>query len=204
MTKLNSFQKWTLMVAVATVLSVTAIVFLSEQTASSFSSRSLREDNETRWNSLFQNNVALGGFPSTTRYHIRQGMYQWDDVHTGADFDVHEDYSNEDSYVQPVGFRGAGYANIPAITTHIFSNGRITFSAISLNKDWSWDVTSCAVDWPNEEADVRVVITHESGHLISLGHDPNHKEAVMWPDDTCKLTTVTDDHNGVIAAYGSN
>ena len=37
---------------------------------------------------------------------------------------------------------------------------------------------------------------------IRLSHDPLHTEAVMWPDGTCKLTTVADDDAGVVHLYG--
>ena len=160
-----------------------------------------RVNDYTIWDSVFVDNQSKHGFPAATRDHIRQGMYQWDSDNTGADFEVSEG-TNDDSYVQAIRFSVYGYPNISARTTHQYRSGEIRFSAINLNREWSWDDTSCATDDNDEEADVRVVATHEAGHLIRLSHDPLHTEAVMWPDGTCKLTTVADDDAGVVHLYG--
>ena len=188
----------------AALFYVATLLLLPIQPTSAYIVLSERVTNQTVWDSLFQNNQSLHGFPSQTRHHIRQGIYQWDNVHTGADFDVHEAYTDQDSYVQSFGFLGGGLPNYPGATTHNFNgSGKITFSAQSLNRDWTWNDNSCNVDWSDEEADVRIITTHESGHLIRLAHDPLHQEAVMWPNNTCKLETVDDDHLGVKDLYGT-
>ena len=128
-------------------------------------------------------------------------MYQWDDVNIGADFDVDEGY-DYDAYVQTLPMND--YPDAPGMMTHAYKNsGKVWFSAVTLNRLWDWDDTSCEVDISNETADVRVVSTHEFGHLIVLNHDPNETDTVMWPDGTCKLATIEDDHLGVISLYGT-
>ena len=55
---------------------------------------------------------------------------------------------------------------------------------------------------------VAIRLSHDPLHVIALmvairlSHDPLHTEAVMWPDGTCKLTTVADDDAGVVHLYG--
>ena len=180
------------------------LLILSGQTASAYSAEDERVTNQAVWDSGFEDNEVWNGFPAATRSHIRQGMYQWDDVNTGADFDVDEG-TTEDVYVQSFPWSPSiSIPNAPRVTVHYFNNlGKIWYSTLSMNSNWSWDDTSCAVDHDNQTADVRVVSTHESGHLISLDHDSSHTEAVMWPDGTCKLVTVADDHAGVKSIYGT-
>ena len=145
------------------------------------------------WDSEFTNGQSMDGFPSTMRNNIRQSMYKWDDVNTGMDFDVHEAYSGEDAWVRSVSFDDLGWGSGPAITYNSSSGGKIYFSTISFNSDWLWDNASCEVDFDDEAGDVRVVATHEAGHLISLHHDNNFRDAVMWPDGECKLYLTYDD-----------
>ena len=183
---------------------VVGLLVLPGQVAFAYGVHGERVTNQVVWDSGFEENEVWNGFPAATRLRIRQGMYQWDDVHTGADFDVDEGTA-EDAYVQS--FPWSAYAsqpNFPAVASHSRDNtGKIWYSVISLNSNWSWDDTSCAVDFSNETADVRVISTHESGHLVSLEHDWNHTEAVMWPDGACKLVTVADDDAGVRSIYGT-
>ena len=204
MTNLLYSRKLALSLPLIAIVYIVGLLLLPHQSASAYLLLGQRVTNQVVWHSQFQENQALYGFPAATRNHIRQGMYQWDDVNTGADFDVDEG-TNDDAYVLPFAWSySASQPNVPGRTTHaINSAGRIWFSAMALNRTWSWDDTSCAVDWVNETADVRVVSTHESGHLIRLGHDSSHPEAVMWPDSTCKLVTVDDDDLGVRAIYGT-
>lgn len=207
MTHLFSSRRLAVGLLLASLAYAAVMLLLVTQFASAHHLLDVREENQTTWNSQFQNNQALSGFPSTTRYHIRQGMYQWDDVNTGADFDVDEAYSGYDTYVMPRSFYSSNRPDVPAGTTNYKNNdSEITYSIIALNSDWDWDDEddTCLVDWEEYFADVRIITTHESRHLISLGHS-SEDDAVMNADDTCKLTTVyDDDHMGVIEAYGED
>lgn len=161
-----------------------------------------RNVNYVVWNSEFQNNQSTAGFPASTRYYIRQGMYQWDDVKTNANFNVDESYSSHTVWVSHTCFPCGGWLDAPGRTTHFKIMGKIVESTIWLNNTWTWVDNDCAV-YPNiKKADIRIVTTHEAGHLISLDHDQFHTDAVMWPDNTCKLQTVNDDDKGVRNAYG--
>ncbi len=207
MTHLFSSRRLAVGLLLASLAYAAVMLLLAAQFASAHHLLAVREENQTTWNSKFQNNQALSGFPSTTRYHIRQGMYQWDDVNTGADFDIDEAYSGYDTYVKPRSFYSSNLPDVPAGTTNYMNDdSEITYSIIALNSDWDWDDEddTCLVDWEEYFADVRIITTHESGHLISLGHS-SEDDAVMKADDTCKLTTVyDDDHMGVIEAYGED
>lgn len=163
-----------------------------------------RVNNRVIWNSSFKLDQSTPPFPASTRRDITNAAYQWDDVNTGANFNADEAYSGYDAYVRPLNFQNAGYdPNMPSTTIATFSGGKISFSDTYLNNNgWQWNNNTCKVDSTLKKADTRVVLTHELGHWIRLMHDPNHKEAVMWPDGRCKLTTVADDDNGVISLYG--
>ena len=120
------------------------------------------------------------------------------------DFNVDEAYSGEDAYVESVSFGDLGYGSVPAVTYSSTRDGKAAYSTMSMNNDWLWDNASCEIDWGDDAADVRVVITHEAGHLIVLYHDPNFPNAVILPDGECKLYTTSDDKNGARYFYGED
>ncbi len=203
MVNLLSSRKLALVLPLIAIVYVAGLMLLSHHSASAYIVLYQRVENQVTWDSQFEDNQAQHGFPASTRHHIRQGMYQWDDLNTGADFDVDES-TDDDAYVHSGNFSDLGYDNAPGVTVNLRNNaGRVWFSSITLNREWSWDDSSCTVDWNNEDADVRIVTIHESSHLIALDHDPSHTEAVTWPDGACKLTTVADDDNGVKDIYGN-
>ena len=194
-------------ILLASVMYAAVALFVAAQSASAHHGYAIREENQTTWNSQFRDNETRNGFPSGTRQHIRNAMYQWDDVTTDADFDIDESCSGYDTWVKERSFYAANLPDIPGTTRHWMNDdGEITYSVVSLNRDWDWtdDAANCEVDWDEYTADVRIVLTHEAGHLIALWHS-SEDDAVMNADDTCKLQTVyDDDHIGVIDYYGED
>ena len=173
----NMIQSWKLAVVlpVIAIAYASVLFFMTAQPAYSWETYRERTTNSVDWDSQFVDNQSLHGFPSKTRDHIRQGMYQWDDVHTGADFQVDEVQSNSDVYVQSWEWTTP---NSPGWVTHSYSNGQIDFTAMSLNRNWDWNDDLCRVSFTDREADVRVVATHEAGHMIS------HSSTVWYYKDT--------------------
>lgn len=160
------------------------------------------------WDSVFKYNTASAPFPPTTRGHINGGAYQWDDANTGAKFYIETcSGCNEDVWVTRLSFSANQFENNPGEhRRYVRSDGLIYYGTTYLNSDWRWNDQydgSCNVNRSTQTADVRIVINHEEGHWMRLRHDENHREAVMWPDNTCKLTTTADDDNGVKALYGA-
>jgi hypothetical protein len=184
---------------------ITAVVYV----AHAFIINAKRTQNRILWQSSFAYNQAKPPFASGTRQNVANAMYQWDDVNTGARFNVDElcqscGTGSQNVFVGQVAFRAAGYdPNSPGVTHHTFNMTQISYSSIWLNNEWSWDTQGCNVDFNTKYADSRIILTHEVGHAVGLSHDSNHREAVMWPDNTCKLTTVADDDAGVRFLYGN-
>ena len=163
-----------------------------------------RDSNQVRWDSMFRYNQPKYNFPASTRAAVRDGMSQWDSINTDADFHVYESSNDANVYVQALRFSRYSLGTSPGTIRQLMRNGRITFSAISLNREWNWQDTSCTINRNTKTAHVPIVITHEAGHMVRLEHDSrsSHRQTVIWPDDTCKLVTTSHDDDGVVALYG--
>lgn len=183
-------------------------LLLMTQPAAAFVPSTARTTNRILWQSPFTYDVATDPFSYAMRYNISQAAFQWDDVNTGANFNVDElccGSRGENVWIQGIDFGSVGFdPNTPGVTVNHLSNAKITYSTIYANNRWNWDGgRPCTVDFTYRYASSKIVLTHEFGHTVGLSHDRFHPEAVMWPDQTCKLTTVVDDDLGVRSLYGN-
>lgn len=192
-------RRLTVTLPVFAMLCVTFL--LPPEPAAAYATLSRWYKNQVWWESSFSYGVPQASFPASTRQAIANGAYQWDDVNTGAYFNIDE--GSYDAWITYYCFSCSGEQRDPG-KTRIFTraDGLVEYVDTYLNSEWSWSDSTCYVDFTNYYADVRVVLTHEIGHWLVLTHDPNHPEAVMWPDGTCKLNTVADDDAGARALYG--
>ncbi|MGC1375273.1 MAG: matrixin family metalloprotease [Anaerolineales bacterium] len=161
-----------------------------------------------RWSgrsSEFRNYISGAPFPTNATALVANAAAKWSQASTGKKFTLY----NYQNISGPVRISTAG-ANFPAhnwpdiwpayTLVSFNTNGYLSSTTIYVNKSWSWN-TACTLNQSKKQADFRVIITHELGHTVSLNHDPNHTEAIMWPDFTCKLNLTADDKNGIGALY---
>ncbi|MBI2916978.1 MAG: hypothetical protein HYY01_03205 [Chloroflexi bacterium] len=192
-------------------LAYSSVLVLGSQVARAYKV-TIKDGNEIKWNKLqikwngdFQDGQSyLGVFPPETRQDLRNSAMQWDDITTGASLNVDEVASGHDVWWSgiPFGQRGLN-PHIPGTTVLNWdaSTGYLNWGVSYLNSEWTWR-RDCYLNQFNHQADARVMATHEDGHWLSLDDFPDgHPEAVMWPNYTCKLYTVTDDHNGAKYLY---
>jgi hypothetical protein len=162
-----------------------------------------------RWNgnsSEFRNYISGSPFPSTATTLVASAAAKWSQPSTGKKFTLNN-YQNISGPVRvstnSANFPANGWPDSwPGVTSISYlSNGYLSSATIYLNNSWTWN-TSCTLNQSQKKADFRYIVLHELGHTVSLNHDPNHTEAVMWPVYTsCKLSLTADDKNGIGALY---
>jgi hypothetical protein len=157
------------------------------------------------WTTNFPAGQPFRVFPASTYQNMANAAYQWNYNNTGANLYMGE--GGWDIYVDSLCFSCNGYRpSVPGVVSRTKNSyGEVIYADIYLNDSdgWSWNDSSCSVNFSSKWADTRVVLTHEFGHTIPLGHDGAHPEAVMWPDERCKLVTTEDDDAGTRAVWGS-
>jgi hypothetical protein len=157
----------------------------------------------TEWRSSFNSGVASPPFPSNTYSQIVTAGDRWSEPATGRNY-MFANYTNivgpTRVYVDKASFSVRGFPSYPGITMVGYSNGHLDYGTIYLNSDWSWN-TSCILSQSQHQVDVLTVVLHEMGHVVSLNHDANHPEAVMWPDYACKQHLSADELDGIGAMY---
>ena len=136
MADLLKSKKLALMLPLLDLAYVAGLFYFQLEPASAYKPVVARVTNSVVWDAEFSEGQSLDGFPSDMRHHIRQGFYQWDDVIAGMHFDVDEAYSGEDAYVKSVSFYDIGYGNGPAVTQWTTSDGKASYSIVSMNSDW--------------------------------------------------------------------
>jgi hypothetical protein len=160
--------------------------------------------NSTEWWTDFQSGVASAPFPSTTYSLINTASSRWSNPSTGKNFSIINYtglFGPVRMYVHKTSFSNSGWPGDPGVNYITLTSGRVTYSALHLNSDWTWN-TSCTLSKVDRKADVLTIALHEMGHTVSLNHDSAVTSAVMWPNYTCKQTLTTDDKNGIGALYG--
>ena len=191
---------------ISLLLPVIAVVFavnilLSTNTAQAWKTYTRWHNNSVEWKSY----ISGPPFPSNATSLIDSQAQKWSKPATGRNFSfVHYDVAGPtQSTVDDANFPANGWGNNPGLVNlHIGIDGYIISATLYLNNTWSWN-TACHMDEVQKIADFRVIVLHELGHVLSLDHDPEHPEAVMWPDyNTCKLHLAQDDLDGIVALYG--
>jgi hypothetical protein len=161
--------------------------------------------NSTEWQSGVGN---AAPFPANTLANIQTSGARWSSASTGKNFSF-IDYTccagPVRTWIDKRSFAAQGWPGDPGVTqvftfTSGMYAGRIQFTNVYLNSDWSWN-TTCTLNQGARQADLLTVILHEMGHAVSLNHDPAFTTAVMWPNYVCKQNLTADDRNGIGALY---
>ncbi|RMH44625.1 MAG: hypothetical protein D6689_01950 [Deltaproteobacteria bacterium] len=89
------------------------------------------------------------------------------------------------------------------VRVHVRSTGAIRDADIAVNADdYAWTAIGDAAC--DDAFDLQTVLTHEIGHALGLGHEPDDRAAVMYPTvASCqaKREPSPDDRAGVAALY---